>query len=60
VPPLLLVPHELTGLERQITQLLLRGLRTADIVQALSICRHILGDHVKAIFASWASPAARN
>lgn len=49
--PLLLDLHELTGRERQITQLLLRGLPTADIAQELFISRHTLGDHVKAIFA---------
>ena len=48
---LLLDLHELTGRERQITQLLLRGLPTADIAQDLFISRHTLGDHVKAIFA---------
>lgn len=49
--PLLLDLHELTGRERQITQLLLRGLPTADIAQALFISRYTLGDHMKAIFA---------
>jgi DNA-binding CsgD family transcriptional regulator len=37
--------------ERQITQLLLRGLPTTEIAETLFISRHTLGDHVKAIFA---------
>ncbi len=42
--------HDLTSRERQITQLLLRGLPTADIAQMLFISRHTLSDHMKAIF----------
>lgn len=49
--PLMLDLHGLTDRERQITQLLLRGLPTADIAQALFISRHTVGDHMKAIFA---------
>jgi len=48
--PLILDLHGLTNRERQITQLLLRGLPTADIAQILFISRHTLGDHMKAIF----------
>jgi len=48
--PLILDLHGLTNRERQITQLLLRGLPTADIAQMLFISRHTLGDHMKAIF----------
>jgi len=49
--PLILDLHALTSRERQITQLLLRGLPTADIAQRLFISRHTLSDHMKAIFA---------
>ena len=49
--PLVLDLHELTNRERQITQLLLRGLPTRNIAQALFISRHTLSDHTKAIFA---------
>ena len=48
--PLILDLHALTSRERQITQLLLRGLPTADIAQKLFISRHTLSDHMKAIF----------
>ena len=49
--PLVLDLHGLTDRERQITQLLLRGLPTAHIAGALFISRHTLSDHMKAIFA---------
>jgi DNA-binding CsgD family transcriptional regulator len=49
--PLVLDLRGLTGRERQITQLLLRGLPTADIARSLFISRHTLSDHMKAIFA---------
>jgi DNA-binding CsgD family transcriptional regulator len=49
--PLVLDLHGLTSRERQITQLLLRGLPTRQIAQALFISRHTLSDHMKAIFA---------
>jgi len=48
--PLILDLHGLTSRERQITQLLLRGLATADIAKMLFISRHTLSDHMKAIF----------
>ena len=48
--PLILDLHGLTSRERQITQLLLRGLPTTDIAQMLCISRHTLSDHMKAIF----------
>ena len=48
--PLILDLHGLTSRERQITQLLLRGMPTADIAQMLFISRHTLSDHMKAIF----------
>lgn len=43
--------HGLTSREREITQLLLRGLPTADIAATLFISRHTLSDHMKTIFA---------
>jgi DNA-binding CsgD family transcriptional regulator len=49
--PLVLELHELTEREREITQLLLRGLPTADIAKRLFISPYTLGDHVKSIFA---------
>jgi DNA-binding CsgD family transcriptional regulator len=49
--PLVLDLHELTSRERQITQLLLRGLPTRQIAQTLFISRHTLSDHMKAVFA---------
>ena len=49
--PLVLDLHGLTNRERQITQLLLRGLPTGQIAQTLFISRHTLSDHMKAIFA---------
>lgn len=49
--PLILELHGLTSRERQITQLLLRGLPTAEIARSLFISRHTLSDHMKAIFA---------
>src|SRR5262249_27306537 len=48
--PLILDLYGLTSRERQITQLLLRGLPTPDIPQMLFISRHTLSDHMKAIF----------
>jgi DNA-binding CsgD family transcriptional regulator len=43
--------HGLTNGERQITQLLLRGLPPAVTARALFITRQILSDHMNAIFA---------
>jgi DNA-binding CsgD family transcriptional regulator len=49
--PLVLDLHGLTRREREITQLLLRGLPTRQIAEMLFISRHTLSDHMKAIFA---------
>jgi DNA-binding CsgD family transcriptional regulator len=49
--PLVLELHGLTSREREITQLLLRGLPTRQIAEELFISRHTLSDHMKAIFA---------
>jgi DNA-binding CsgD family transcriptional regulator len=48
---LLVHVHGLTERERQVTELLLTGLPTEDIAQRMSISRHTVRDHVKAIFA---------
>jgi DNA-binding NarL/FixJ family response regulator len=52
--PLVLDLHGLTSRERQITQLLVRGLPTRHIAETLFISRHTLSDHMKAIFAKLA------
>jgi len=49
--PLLLALHGLTGREREVAELLVTGLRTDEIAQRLSISKHTLRDHIKAIFA---------
>jgi DNA-binding CsgD family transcriptional regulator len=49
--PLLMALHGLTERERQVTTLLVAGLATDEIAQRLSISRHTLRDHTKAIFA---------
>lgn len=49
--PILLALHQLTDRERQVTQLLLRGMPTAEIADELWISRETLRDHVKAIYA---------
>lgn len=49
--PLMLDLHGITEREREITQLLLRGLPTAEIARELFISRYTVGDHVKSIFA---------
>lgn len=50
IAPLLLDLHELTGRERQISQLLVRGLGTDDIARQLWISPHTVRDHIKATF----------
>lgn len=49
--PLLLRLHQLTDRERQVTQLLLRGMSTADIASELWITSETLRGHVKSVFA---------
>jgi len=48
---LLVEVHGLSERERQVTQMLLAGLATDQIAELLSISRHTLRDHCKAIFA---------
>lgn len=49
--PLVLAARGLTGRERQIARLLLRGDTTEHIARHLVISRHTLRDHLKAIYA---------
>lgn len=48
---LLLTLYGLTGREREVAELLIRGLATDEVAQRLTISRHTVRDHVKAIFA---------
>jgi len=49
--PLLVEVHGLSERERQVTEMLLAGLPTNELAARLSISRHTLRDHCKAIFA---------
>lgn len=49
--PLLVHVHGLTERERQVTELVLAGLPTEAIADRMSISRHTVRDHFKAIFA---------
>ncbi len=51
IAPLLLASFELSGREREVLALLLRGLSTESIARHLVISRHTVRDHTKAIFA---------
>ena len=51
VAPVLMHLHELTPREREVTQLLLTGMATADIAQELWITPDTLRGHVKSVFA---------
>jgi DNA-binding CsgD family transcriptional regulator len=51
--PLIVERYELTEREREVTRLLVRGLTTAEIADALCISRHTLRDHVKAVFGKF-------
>lgn len=48
---LLLTLYGLTGREREVAELLIRGLATDEVAERLTISRHTVRDHVKAIFA---------
>lgn len=48
---LLLTLYGLTGREREVAELLIRGLATDEVAARLTISRHTVRDHVKAIFA---------
>ncbi len=49
--PLIVQAHDLTPREREITEMLLRGLPLGEIAPALWLSPHTVRDHVKAIFA---------
>ena len=49
--PLIVELYELTAREREVTQLLARGMPVEQIAAALSISPHTARDHTKAIFA---------
>ncbi|MCL2394742.1 MAG: LuxR C-terminal-related transcriptional regulator [Acidimicrobiaceae bacterium] len=49
--PLLMRAWSLTAREREVARLVIDGLSTQDIAQALFISAHTVHDHVKAIFA---------
>ena len=50
IVPIITEAYELTPRERDITQLIARGLGTADIADRLHLSAHTVRDHVKAIF----------
>jgi DNA-binding CsgD family transcriptional regulator len=49
--PIIVELYELSPRERQVTELLLRGLPIDEIAAALWISRHTVRDYTKAIFA---------
>jgi DNA-binding CsgD family transcriptional regulator len=49
--PLLVELHGLSEREREVTEMLLAGLSTDEIARRMSISRHTVRDHCKAIFA---------
>ncbi|EIV92434.1 LuxR C-terminal-related transcriptional regulator [Frankia sp. QA3] len=49
--PLLFALYGLTGRERQVTEYLIAGHKTAEIAERMWISRHTLRDHMKSIFA---------
>jgi DNA-binding CsgD family transcriptional regulator len=49
--PLIVELHELSEREREVTQLLIRGLSIDEIAHSLWISQHTVRDHTKAIFA---------
>jgi DNA-binding CsgD family transcriptional regulator len=48
--PLIVAAYELTAREREITQMLVRGLSTAEIAAELWLSPYTVRDHVKAVF----------
>jgi DNA-binding CsgD family transcriptional regulator len=49
--PLIVELYELTERERQVTQLLVRGMPIDEIARSLWITQHTVRNHTKAIFA---------
>jgi DNA-binding NarL/FixJ family response regulator len=50
VAPIIVEAYELTPREQQITQLIARGLSTADIARRLTLSPHTVRDYVKQVF----------
>jgi DNA-binding CsgD family transcriptional regulator len=50
IAPIITQAYELSAREEQITQLIARGLSTADIARRLFLSAHTVRDYVKAIF----------
>jgi DNA-binding CsgD family transcriptional regulator len=48
--PVMLLAHGLTSREAEIAQLVVRGYSTRQIVDQLHISRHMVRDHLKAVF----------
>jgi DNA-binding CsgD family transcriptional regulator len=51
IAPIIVQAYDLTDREQQITRLIARGARTAEIADELFLSAHTVRDHVKAIFA---------
>jgi DNA-binding CsgD family transcriptional regulator len=50
ITPLRLELHGLSGREREVTRLLVRGLSTDEIAATLHVTRHTVKDHTKAVY----------